>query len=80
MTGEAAISLLYDRFYQLRSHDSSVGVVTRLRVGRLRIQGSIPARGNLFSIFSEAFRWVVESTKLPIKRVTEVLFPGEHRP
>jgi hypothetical protein len=43
------ITLLYDRFYQLRIQGSSVSIVTRLRVGRPSFRGSIPGRGNLFT-------------------------------
>ena len=81
-TGGADVSLLYFTipFYQLRSQDSSVSIVNRLRNGRPRIWGSNYRQGKDIYVSSKAFRWVVGPIKPPNQRLTGVLSTGDHRP
>jgi hypothetical protein len=42
--------LFFHKFTSSRVRDSSVGIASRLRAGRAKSWGSIPGRGNSFSL------------------------------
>jgi len=62
---------MHIKYYE-GTHDSSVGIVTRLRGGRSRIRGLVPVRAR-YLISNSAARHVTKHTQLGVQCVPRVV-------